>query len=75
MYQAFLWSGQLARCIPKPHGQILQGTRATICYLDDILVIGETDEEHLENLGAVLDRLEIDGLRQKIKGANMCSCN
>ena len=31
--------------------------------VDDILVSGENDEQHLENLAAVLDRLEKYGLR------------
>ena len=29
---------------------VLQGIPSTICYLDDILVTGKTDEEHLRNL-------------------------
>ena len=34
-------------------------------YLDDIIVSGRNDEEHLANLEAVLDRLEENGLRLK----------
>lgn len=30
--------------------QVLQGVPGTQCYLDDIIVTGSTDEEHLENL-------------------------
>ena len=34
-------------------------------YLDDILVTGETEEAHIRNLAAVLDRLESAGVRLK----------
>ena len=33
---------------------VLQGIPSTICYLDDILVMGKSDEEHLRNLEEVL---------------------
>ena len=36
-----------------------------MCYLDDILVTGKNDEEHLANLKATLDRLKQHGLRAK----------
>lgn len=42
--------------------QILQGLPNVHCYLDDILVTGRTEAEHLENLDAVLGRLEQFGL-------------
>ena len=34
-------------------------------YLDDIIISGKTDEEHLSNLQAVLSRLQSSGLRLK----------
>lgn len=37
---------------------ILQGVPGTMCYIDDILVIGATTEEHLQNLEEVLHRLQ-----------------
>ena len=37
---------------------ILRGIPHFSVYIDDILVTGETDEEHLENLDTVLSRLE-----------------
>jgi len=37
----------------------------TIVRVDDILVTGENDEEHLDNLGKVLQVLEENGLRLK----------
>ncbi|XP_039618275.1 uncharacterized protein K02A2.6-like [Polypterus senegalus] len=43
--------------------QVLQGIPGTQCYLDDILVTGADDKEHLENLGKVLSRLADFGLR------------
>ena len=44
---------------------ILQGIEGVICYLDDILVSGRTEEEHLENLCKVLQRLQEHGIRAK----------
>ena len=43
--------------------KVLHGLTGVCCYLDDILVIGKTDEEHYQNLKAVLDRLQAKGLR------------
>ena len=38
--------------------QVLQNIPFTKCILDDIIVSGSSDEEHLNNLGAVFERLE-----------------
>lgn len=43
--------------------QVLQGCPGTQCYLDDIIVTGDNDNIHLENLARVLKRLEEYGLR------------
>ena len=45
--------------------KLLQGIPRTVCYLDDILVTGQTEEEHLQNLERVLDWLQSQGLRLK----------
>ena len=42
---------------------ILQGIDG---YVDDILVTGGTENEHLERLGEVLRRLQAHGLRMKL---------
>ena len=44
---------------------ILQGIDGVICYIDDILVTGITDKQHLERLDEVLKRLKTNGLRVK----------
>ena len=44
---------------------ILQGIPHVLCYLDDILVTGVNDEDHLSNLQAALQRLEEHGFRLK----------
>ena len=44
---------------------ILQGIPHVICYIDDILITGQNDEQHLQNLANVLYRLEEHGLRLK----------
>ena len=46
---------------------ILQGFTYVICYLDDILITGPTDQEHLETLEEVLSRLKQHGIRLKNK--------
>ena len=43
--------------------QVLQGIPGTQCYLDDIIVTGKDDKEHLANLEQVLTRLRDYGLR------------
>ena len=44
---------------------LLQGIPRVCVYLDDILVTGLTEEEHLANLAQVLTRLETAGMRLK----------
>ena len=44
---------------------ILQGLPGVICYLDDILITGESDRTHLKNLQAVLGRLREHGVHLK----------
>ena len=44
---------------------LLQGLSGVVVYLDDILVTGRTEEEHLSRLEEVLTRLEQAGLRLK----------
>ena len=44
---------------------VLQGIPHCICYLDDILITGVSDVEHLRNLEEVLRRLQDHGIRVK----------
>ena len=48
-------------------GIVLAGLPLSVCmdYIDDILVVGSTFEEHLTNLETVLERLRGAGLRLK----------
>lgn len=48
---------------------ILQGLPKVICYLDDILVTGSTDDEHLDNLEKVLQKLKSTASRPRRKSA------
>ena len=41
---------------------ILQGIPHVLCYIDDLLITGETEEEHLRNLEEVLKRLQDHGI-------------
>ncbi|XP_048059455.1 uncharacterized protein K02A2.6-like [Megalobrama amblycephala] len=43
--------------------QVLSGLSGVQCYLDDILVTGRTEAEHLSNLDSTLQRLKEYGLR------------
>ena len=42
--------------------KIFQGMKA-VCYLIDVLVYGENEEKHLQNLNAVLTRLQETGMK------------
>ncbi len=44
---------------------VVQGLPAVGAYIDNILVSGKTVNEHLQNLEAVLTRLQESGLRLK----------
>ena len=44
---------------------ILQGIPHTVCYIDDILVAGATEDEHLQNLEEILRSLQHHGIRVK----------
>ena len=46
--------------------QVLQGIPMVVCRVDNILVSGKTDQEHLQNLAEVLASLENAGLRLKL---------
>ncbi|CAC5415745.1 unnamed protein product [Mytilus coruscus] len=46
--------------------QILSGIPGTQCLLDDMIITGSTDEEHLNNLESVLKRLNQYGLKANI---------
>uniref|UniRef100_A0A673ZPX2 ribonuclease H n=1 Tax=Salmo trutta TaxID=8032 RepID=A0A673ZPX2_SALTR len=43
--------------------QILSGLTGVQCYLDDLLITGKDEQEHLRNLNATLQRLKEYGLR------------
>ena len=44
---------------------ILQGIPHVLCYIDDILITGTNDQEHMKNLSEVLTRLEQQGIKLK----------
>ena len=49
----------------KTMDTILRGLKGVICYIDDILITGVTEAEHLEHLEQVLHRLREHGTRLK----------
>ena len=53
----------------KAMDQILEGVPHVQCILDDMIISGATDQEHLDNLEEVLSRLSQHGLR-----ANSSKC-
>ena len=56
----------------KAMDEILQGLPNVICYLDDILVTGASDQEHLHNLKKVLARLRQNGICLKQTKCTLC---
>ena len=42
---------------------ILEGCEGTVCYMDDVVVSGETMEEHDKNLEIALDKIAKSGLK------------
>ena len=44
---------------------ILQGIPQVACYINDIIVTGKDDNDHLSNLQQVFQRLQENGLRLK----------
>ena len=46
---------------------LLQGLNNVVVYIDDILITGKSNEEHLSTLDKVLSRLEKAGVRLKRK--------
>ena len=44
---------------------ILHGIPGVVCYIDDILVTGKSEEDHLHNLDQVFSKLKNHGLRLK----------
>ena len=51
---------------------LLQGITKVCVYIDDILITGSTEAEHLEKLAEVLERLTKTGMR--LKRINVLSC-
>ena len=49
----------------KLMNSVLQGIPHVICYIDDILVTGSSDEDHYRNLARVFERLQQHGFRLK----------
>ena len=47
--------------------QVLQGIPMVVCRVDDILISGKHDQDHLKNLNEVLARLKQAGLRLKME--------
>ena len=47
----------------KTMDSVLQGIKHVVCYIDDILVTGSNESEHLRNLEQVFNRLKEHGIR------------
>ena len=46
--------------------QVLPKLPKVVCYMDDILITGRTDKEHLQNLTSVFESIRQHGLRIKL---------
>ena len=51
---------------------LLKGLPMVVAYLDDILVAGKTEQEHLTNLAQVLERLDSSGMKLKKEKCAFC---
>ena len=51
---------------------VLKGLPMVVAYLDDILVAGRTEQEHLTNLAQVLERLNSAGMKLKKEKCAFC---
>ena len=49
----------------ESHGEFVERNLRCSCLLDDILITGKTDKDHLKSLDEVLNWLETAGLRLK----------
>lgn len=54
---------------------ILQGLDGVICYLDDIMVTGKTESEHLDNLTNLFRRFREHGVQVKSSKCNLMRDN
>jgi hypothetical protein len=45
---------------------VIQGLKGVHCNINDMIITGETTEEHLENLEQVLKRFNRYGLKRKV---------
>ena len=52
---------------------VLQGIPNVVYYIDDILITGKSDDEHLKNLTEVCERLQKCGIRVKHLNIGFCS--
>ena len=58
----------------KTMDKVLQGMSGVMCYIDDILITGADDCQHLNTLGEVLERLHSYGFRlHRSKCVFMCT--
>ena len=51
---------------------LLKGLPMVVAYLDDILVAGKTEQEHLTNLAQVLERIDSAGMKLKKEKCAFC---
>ena len=66
---ACIWCSICPRNVATSYGSVLEGIPHVQCILDDMIISGATDQEHLDNLEEVLSRLSKHGLR-----ANSSKC-
>ena len=61
-----LWCSLSSCCISEVNGNFFKWNSKFVSYLDNILVTGKDDAEHLTTLKAVFNRLQQFGFRLKL---------
>ncbi|UYV76923.1 K02A2.6-like [Cordylochernes scorpioides] len=58
-----VWNIFSLSIVPKKMDMLLKGITMVFCALDDILITGKNDQDHLKNLECILQRIQEAGLR------------
>ena len=61
------WPELCTCCFQKSVEQLVGDIPDMACYLDDIVMTGRLEQEHLSNLQKIMDKLNVSGLFLKLE--------